>query len=193
MNQVRLIVTQIFLLVLLGSIVSAQQTPQSDPGLQEVELFDVDFFDVLEIPARIDGLRLEVKGQTVRLTGAVANKSGEELLGLRLILLVFNSSGKLRNRISWTERSLVPGYSIDKEVLQPRSESGLEHLNAGDCLVLGIDEVIGRETIWRAVEIEKALKAHARGQSEIMPVVRTLPNKFDSRSPRLPVFRLRQN
>ena len=94
------------------------------------------------------------------------------------MLVVFNSSGKLRSRISWTERSLVAGYSIDKEVLQP---GGLEHLNAGDRLVLGIDEVIGRETIWRAIGLEKALKAYARGDHDVLPAVRSTPNKYDSR------------
>jgi hypothetical protein len=180
MNQVRLIVVLIFLIALMGSSARAQGTvpPGDRAGSQELAVVDVVFLDVLEIPARIDGLRLEANGKTIRLTGAVANRSGEELLGLRLILLVFNSSGKLRSRISWTERSLVAGYSIDKEVLQP---TGLEHLNAGDRLVLGIDEVIGRETIWRAIGLEKALKAYARGDHDVLPVVRSTPNKYDSR------------
>ena len=141
-------------------------------------MVDLDFFDVPEIPARIDGLRLEANGKAIRLTGALANRSNEQLLGLRLMLLIFNSSGKLRSRISWTERSLVAGYSIDKEVLQP---AGLGSLNAGDHLVLGIDEVIGRETIWRAIGLEKALKAYARGAHDVLPVVRTTSNKYDSR------------
>jgi hypothetical protein len=187
MNQVRLIVVQILLIALLGSSARAQGTvpPGDRAESEELAVVSVDFFDVLEIPARIDGLRLESNGNTIRLTGAVANRSGEELLGLRLILLIFSSSGKLRSRLSWTERSLVAGYSIDKEVLQP---TGLEHLNAGDRLVLGIDEVIGRETIWRATGIEKALRAYARGQLDVLPLVRTIPNKFDSRSLQLPVL-----
>jgi len=41
--------------------------------------------------------------------------------------------------------------------------------------------VIGHETIWRAVGAEKALRAYSRGQSDAMPEVRILANKFDPR------------
>ena len=55
-------------------------------------------------------------------------------------------------------------------------------LRSTDQLYLGIDEVIGHETIWRAVGAEKALRAYSRGQPGLMPEVRTMANKFD-RSP----------
>jgi hypothetical protein len=187
MNRVRLFVTQTFLIALAATPVLAQGTapPVNRGQSRELPAVEVQFFDVLEIPARIDSLRLETKGEDMHLTGAFVNRSGEQLLGLRLMLLVFNSSGKLRSRTNWSERCPLAGYSIDKEGLQP---AGLENLKSGDRLVLGIDEVIGRETIWRATGLEKALRAYARGQHDVLPVVRTMPNKFDSRSLELPLL-----
>jgi hypothetical protein len=185
MNQVRLIINQAFLIALLVTASHAQDPPADREPAPDAPAVDVHFLDVLEIPARIDGLRLEANGGDLRLSGAFVNRSGEQLLGLRLMLLVFDSSGKLRSRITWSERCTLAGYSIDREGLRP---AGLENLKSGDRLVLGLDEVIGRETIWRAAGLEKALKAYARGQHDVIPVVRTIPNKFDSRSPQLPVF-----
>jgi hypothetical protein len=50
-----------------------------------------------------------------------------------------------------------------------------------DQLFLGIDEVIGRETIWRATGAEKALRAYSRGQHDVVPTVRTSVNSYDPR------------
>jgi len=36
---------------------------------------------------------------------ARANRSGEQLLGIRLLLMVIDPNGKLRSRITWTERA----------------------------------------------------------------------------------------
>jgi len=42
-----------------------------------------------------------------------------------------------------------------------------------------IDEVLGSETIWRAVDAEKALRAYSRGQHDIVPKVKAVANKDD--------------
>ena len=188
MNRRRVFIASTLLVVFAST--SGQETFRaSERPQEERSTVDLDFFDVLEMPARIDGLRLEADGKEISLTCAVANRQGEELLGLRLILMAFDETGKYRGRISWTERDPLAGYSIMKATFHP---PGLRIRRAGDRFVLGIDEVIGRETIWRASGIEKALRAYARGQHDVLPEIRTMPNKFDSRPNQLPVIRLRQ-
>ncbi len=140
---------------------------------QDIPAASIEFFDVLEMPARI----------------AIANRQREELLGMRLVLLIFDENGRYRGRINWTERAPLAGYSIEKTTLHP---PGLRLRRSHDHFVLGIDEVIGRETIWRASGIEKALRAFARGQHDVIPEVRTISNKFDSRPNQLPVIPLRR-
>ena len=137
------------------------------------------FFDVPDLPARVDEPKLHTSDQGFVLDCAVANRSSEQLLGLRLILLVVDHSGKLRSRITWTEESELPSYSIKAFAFHPIIKGELRNT---DQFYLGIDEVIGHETIWRAVEAEKALRAYSRGQPDVMPEVRTMANKFD-RSP----------
>jgi len=139
----------------------------------------VAFFDVTDLPARVDEPRLRKSDQGFVLDCALANRSSEQLLGLRLILLVVEHSGKLRSRITWTETSELPSYSIKAFRFHPIIKG---ELRSTDQLYLGIDEVIGHETIWRAVGAEKALRAYSRGQPDVVPEVRTVANKFD-RSP----------
>ena len=138
----------------------------------------VAFFDIPDLPARVDEPKLRKSDQGFVLDCAMANRSSEQLLGLRLIILVVDHSGKLRSRITWTEESDLPSYSIKAFAFHPIIKG---ELHSTDQLYLGIDEVIGHETIWRAVGAEKALRAYSRGQPDAMPEVRILANKFDPR------------
>ena len=136
----------------------------------------VAFFDVPDLPARIDEPKLRKSDQGFVLDCAVANRSGEQLLGLRLILMIVDHSGKLKSRITWTEASELASYSIKTFAFHPIIKG---ELPSTDKLYLGIDEVTGHETIWLTVGAEKSLRAFSRGQSTGMPEVRTLANKFD--------------
>jgi hypothetical protein len=134
------------------------------------------FFDVLDLPARIDEPKLLKGKNSYSLNCAVANRSGEPLLGLRLILMTVDSGGKLRTRVTWSEESEVAAYSIKTFQFNLHLK---EKAQTGDRYFLAIDEVIGSETIWRAVDSEKALRAYSRGQHDIVPKVKMVANKYD--------------
>jgi hypothetical protein len=175
MNKIVPMVLQACLAIGLAAFTSplrAGQETAKDPSTAVV------FFDVLELPARIDEPRLSKGEKEFVLHGAVANRSGEQLLGVRLILLVVDPAGKLRSRLTWTERAEVAMYSIKTFVFQPEMKLDLR---STDQLFLGVDEVIGRETIWRATGAEKALRAYSRGQHDVVPTVRSFVNKYDPR------------
>ena len=138
----------------------------------------VTFFDVSDLPARIDEPSLRKNDKKFGLDCAVANRSGEQLLGIRLILMVIDPAGKLRSQITWSERVELAMYSIKTYAFLPEITVTLR---STDQLFLGIDEVIGRETIWRAAGSEKALRAYTRDQHDVVPTVRTFANKYDPR------------
>jgi hypothetical protein len=148
----------------------------AEPRLDQLPGNAVVFFDVSDLPARIDEPRLSKRDKEFILDCAVANRSGEQLLGIRFILLVIDPAGKLRSRIAWTERVDLAMYSIKTFAFHPEVTGDLRPT---DRLFLGIDEVFGRETIWRAEGAEKVLRAYARGQHDVVPRVRTLANKYD--------------
>ena len=177
MNRLRLVVRQAksaLCLAALSSLVIA--APRQEPPQEQST--SVIFFDVSDLPARIDEPKLRKSDQGFVLDCAIANRSSEQLLGLRLILMVVEPSGKLRNRITWTEGSELAAYSIKTFAFHPIIKGDVGRT---DKLFLALDEVIGRETIWRAAGAEKALRAYSRGQHDVVPSVRTFANKYDPR------------
>jgi hypothetical protein len=181
MNKIPLVVLQACLAIwLTGSFSFTAKASSSE------EPKSVTFFDVSDLPVRIDAPKVSQSDKEFVLDCAVANRSNEELLGLRLIFLIIDTSGKLRGRVTWTERTELAIYSIKTFTFHPEISADLRNT---DQIFLGIEEVFGRETIWRAAAAEKALRAYARGDHDVMPVVRKLANKFDAPFYALPVIR----
>ncbi len=136
----------------------------------------ISYFDVLELPARIDEPKLVKLANGYSLKCAIANRSDEPLLGVRVILIIVGRDGKLRTRVTWSEESPVASSSISLfEFTVPIKQK----TQNTDKLFLGVDEVIGRETIWHAVDAEKALRAYSRGEHDIVPKVKAVANKYD--------------
>lgn len=146
----------------------------------------VNFFDVLDLPARIDEPKLlKTEGDYV-LKCALANRSGESLVGLRLTLMFIDSANNPRvTRVTWNEATAVPAYSIKNFEFHPTIKNEYK----GADLFLGIDEVIGRESVWRTVDADALLRAYARGRHGQIPKVQKLQNKYDKDAP--PMMRSR--
>jgi len=136
------------------------------------------FFDILDLPARIDEPKLRKAGDGYLLNCAIANRSNEELLGVRLILMIVDREGKLRSGLTWNEESALAASSIKTFEFRPPIKDKIE---STDRLFLSVNEAIGRETIWHAVDVDKALRAYSRGQHDLVPKVRTVANKYDGR------------
>src|SRR6266851_860711 len=98
----------------------------------------ITFFDVSDLPARIDVPKVSQSDKEFVLNCAVANRSNEDLLGLRLILLIIDTSGKLRGHVTWTERTELAMYSIKTFAFHPEMT---EDLRNTDQVFLGIEEV----------------------------------------------------
>jgi hypothetical protein len=142
----------------------------------------VKFFDVLDLPARIDEPKLVKTEGDYALRCALANRSGESLVGVRLTLMFIDSANDGRiSRMTWNEATTVPAYSIKNFEFHPT----IKDENKDADLFLGIDEVIGRETVWRTVDADKLLRAYARGQHGQIPRVQKLQNKYDTDKPRV--------
>ena len=138
----------------------------------------VAFFDVLDLPARIDEPKLWKQTNQYALSCAVANRSGEQLVGLRLTLMVVES-GKVRSRITWNEAVAVRAYSIKSFEFNPVIQG---EIGKASTLFLVIEEAVGHDTIWRTVDADKLLRAYARGQHDSIPKVQTLVNTVDERA-----------
>jgi hypothetical protein len=140
----------------------------------------VTFFDVLDLPARIDEPKLQKNDGDYSLKCALANRSGETLVGVRLTLMLLDSTNRI-TRVTWNEATTVPAYSIKTFEFHPTLKGETKDAT----VFVGIDEVTGRESLWRTVDADKLLRAYARGQHGQIPRVQKLQNKYDKESPRV--------
>ena len=161
-------------MMLCACSVFARQEPPSRAATA------VSFFDVTDLPARIDEPKLEKTSSDQVLKCALANRSGEQLVGVRLTLMFVEAAinGRI-TRTTWNEAAEVAPYSIKTFEFHPP----LKNQANTPSIFLGIEEVIGHDTIWRIVESDKLLRAYARGQNGLIPRVQVLMNKFDRTPP----------
>ena len=162
-------------LIILVTYPAFARQDEPKPAAQTVK-----FFDVLDLPARIDEPKLiKTDGEFV-LRCALANRSDESLVGVRLTLLLVDSRNNGRiTRVTWNEATTLPAYSIKNFEFHPT----IKDENKDADLFLGIDEALGRENVWRTVEADKLLRAYARGQHGQIPKVQKLQNKYDKEAP----------
>ena len=175
--QVNSLMIAVFILMAAGQSFTSAAT--RIPGQDQVDERSqrILFFDILDLPARIDEPKLRKVGDGYLLNCAIANRSNERLLGVRLILIIVDRGGKLRSRVTWSEESALADSSIKTFEFRPPIK---DKIQSTDRLFLSVDEAIGRETIWHVVDAEKALRAYSRGQHDLVPKVRTVANKYDS-------------
>jgi len=164
----------IALIMLVAGSAFARQD-ETPPKAQPVA-----YFDVLDLPARIDEPRLQKAEGNYVLNCALANRSEQPLVGLRMTLIFVDANGRI-SHLTWNEATTVPAYSIKSFAFNPPVKGDPKDAK----VFLGIDEVIGRETVWRTVDADKLLRAYARGQHGMVPKVQTVQNKYDREVPRV--------
>jgi hypothetical protein len=136
----------------------------------------VDFYDVQEIPLTVSDATMGYEEGGLVLKGSAANRSPERIMGARFIILVVARSGKLRSRAGWTERMALEGYSAKEFSLRLPVK-----LKAapGDRTILAVEQVIGRESIWKVVNAKEAFASYATNSDFVAPDVRRVSNQGD--------------
>jgi hypothetical protein len=176
------IIAVLFGCLWLVTIISLPVIAQDEPARSKTPIF---VFDVMDLAVRIDEPKLKLDAERYVLNCAVANRTSEQLLGLRLVLLLMDESGKIRARASWSDSAELAPSSIKPFQFHTQIK---EQMRATDRVYVIVEEVTGRETIWHVVDAEKVLRAYARGENNVIATVRKLANKFDPR-PDPPIIR----
>ena len=138
----------------------------------------IQFFDVLEMPLSIRGATLHKTDDGYVLRCSAANRSGEQLTGFELLLMVFDAAGNQRGVASWMEGVELGSYSIKEFSFKPPARL---RISDGDNVVLAAEMIIGQESIWRAPKVKNAIKAYASGEPYDMPDVQRVSNRVSDR------------
>lgn len=165
----------IILLVVVHTNLTATLTRASADDTKRQQTF-VDFFDLPDMPLRIDDATLsKIDGGYVLKCSAV-NRSDEQLFGLGLVMLIFDSSGQPRGGVGLMQRAPLASYASKEFSFELPLKLKVK---ADDHVALIVEQVIGRETIWRVLKAEDALKAYLTTGQYVIPEVKQVSNQFD--------------
>ena len=138
----------------------------------------VEVFQVLDLPLNVHEASLTKAERGYLLKLSLANSSELKIIGLRYSLGVIDSRNQLQPLVNRTEGFSIPGYDI--KTLTFKSPIKFKQKD-GERLVLMIEQVISRESIWEVVKAKDALEAYARGDYSVMPTVMRVANQVDAR------------
>lgn len=137
----------------------------------------IEVFQVLDLPLGVHEASLVKSDKAFLLKLSVGNSSDLKLLGIRYSLAVIDSKNQLQHLVNRTEGFVVDPY--DTKTLTFKTPIKFKSKN-GERLVLMVEQVIARESIWEVVKAKDALEAYARGDYSVMPAVMRVTNAVDA-------------
>ena len=144
----------------------------------------VEVFQVLDLPLSVhEALLVKAeKGYVLKL--ALANSSEVKIIGLRYSLMSIDAENQVRLRVNRTEGFSILPYKTKNLTFK----TPIRFKSNGERLVLMIEQVISRESIWEVVKAKDALDAYARGDYSVVPVVLRVANQVDAPIRNHPIY-----
>ena len=137
----------------------------------------IEVFQVLDLPLTVHQASLVKSEKGYLLKLSLANSSELKMVGLRYSLVTIDSTNQAAPLVNRTEGFSMPPYATEsltfKTPIKFKSKGG-------ERLVLMLEQVISRESIWEVVKAKEALEAYARGDFSVLPVVLRVANQVDS-------------
>jgi len=150
----------------------------------------VEVFQVYELPLNVHEASLTKTETGYLLKLSLGNSTEHKMIGLRYSLALIDSRNKLQPLVSRTEGFSIPAY--DSKTLIFKTPMKLNPKD-GERLVLMVEQVISRESIWDVMKAKEALEAYARGDYSVVPTVLRMLNQVDTRPEEPIIYRLRRN
>ena len=136
----------------------------------------VEVFQVLELPINVHEATLAKSDKGYFLKVSLANSSELKIIGLRYSLVSIDAENKVRFRVNRTEGFSIAPYKMKNLTFK----TPIRFKSNGERLVLMLEQVISRESIWEVVKAKEALDAYARGDYSVMPAVLRVANQVDA-------------
>jgi hypothetical protein len=150
--------------------VSANTNPPQTTNLA------VEVFQVLELPINVHEALLVKSDKGYLLKLSLANSSELKMIGFRYSLATIDSESRLRFRVNRTEGFLISPYAAKSITFK----TPINFKSNGERLVLMIEQVISRESIWEVVKAKDVFEAYARGDYSVTPAVLRVSNQVDA-------------
>jgi hypothetical protein len=163
----------VIVLVTLPILVQA-----ANGSLNQTGDISIEVFQVLELPLNINEASLlkSEKGYYL-LKLSLANSSELKMIGLRYSLVRIDSKNQPQPLVNRTEGFSIPAYTTKSFTFKSPIKFKPKY---DERLVLMLEQVISRESIWEVVKAKEALEAYASGDYSVMPVVLRVANQVDA-------------
>ena len=137
----------------------------------------IEVFQVLDLPVNVHeaALTKTERGQFLRI--ALGNSSDLKIIGLRYSIVSVDARSEVQVRVNRSEGLSIPAYGM--KTLTFKTPIRLKPKD-GERLVLMIEQVVSRESIWEVVKAKDSLEAYARGDYAVTPTVLRVPNQVDA-------------
>ena len=154
--------------------------------LTQSESVAVEVFQVLELPLSVHEATLvksDRKGYALKL--ALGNSSEVRIIGLRYSIVSIDSRNQAQPLVNRTEGFAISPYATKTLTFTSPIKFKPRY---GDRLVIMLEQVISRESIWEVVKAKDAVEAYVRGDYSVTPTVLRVSNHVDAPSPRQRMF-----
>ena len=167
-----------------GDVASLRRCVRND--LTEKGALVVEVVQVLDLPLAVHEASLVKADRGYFLKLKLSNSSDTELVGMRYALVRINSRNQTQPVAYRTEGFSLAAYASN--ILTFKTPLKFK-TNDGERLVLMLEQVISRETIWDVIKAKDAMEAYVRSDFSVTPRVIRVANQVDA--PIRPTLRFR--
>ena len=154
----------------LSLVVPLQVSPAQTGDLS------IEVFQVLDLPLSVHEALLTKTDKGYMLKLSLSNSTELKTIGLRYSIVTIDSENKVRLRVNRTEGFSIAPYATRSLTFK----TPIKIKSNGERLVLMVEQVISRESIWEVVKAKEALDAYARGDYSVIPAVIRVANQVDA-------------
>jgi hypothetical protein len=141
------------------------------------ETLSIEVFQVFELPLNVHEASLVKSDKGYFLKLALGNSSELGMIGLRYSLARINIKNQPQPIANRTEGFSIAPYAT--KILTFKTPIRFKPRD-GERLVLMLEQVISRESIWEVVKAKDAFEAYARGDYSVTPAVLRVANQVDA-------------
>jgi hypothetical protein len=136
----------------------------------------IELFQVIGLPLVVHEALLLKSEKGYLLKVSLANTSELKMIGLRYSLATIESGNKAKLVANRTEGLSIPPYETESLTFK----TPIKFKPTGeDRLILMLEQVVSRESIWEVVKAKEAFDSYARADYSVVPIVLRVANQVD--------------
>jgi len=164
----------IILLVVMMFASGAQATANL---LQDSKALTIEVLQVLDLPVSVHEAELVKVEKGYLLKLSLSNSSDLQMLGLRYSLVLIDLKNRALPLVNRTEGIALPAYEKKSLTFKTPIRFSAKYEPR---LVLMLEQVVSRESIWEVVKAKEALDSYTKGDYSVIPTVLRVANQVDA-------------